>query len=107
MDLGAAKKVKRAGLSVLQDAGSWIWYPSQVEVAWSADGKRWSRSIVTHTTPREQYGRLITELWTGPIDKKARYIRITAKNAGVCPDWHYGKGGTTWIFADEILIDAE
>lgn len=35
---------------------------------------------------------------------KARYIKIKAENYGVCPDWHLGAGGKTWIFVDEITI---
>ena len=34
----------------------------------------------------------------------ARYIKIKAENYGVCPDWHLGAGGKTWIFVDEITI---
>ena len=36
---------------------------------------------------------------------KARYIKVTLKNYGVCPSWHLGAGGDTWIFLDEIEID--
>ncbi len=46
------------------------------------------------------------DLWTDPLDLKARYIKITAKNAGPCPEWHLGAGGKSWIFLDEILIKA-
>jgi len=35
----------------------------------------------------------------------ARYVRITARNYGVIPDWHPGSGGHAWIFVDEILIE--
>ena len=35
---------------------------------------------------------------------KARYIKIKAENYGICPDWHLGAGGKTWIFVDEITI---
>jgi len=35
---------------------------------------------------------------------EARYVRVWARNRGVCPDWHPGAGGSAWIFADEIEI---
>ena len=44
------------------------------------------------------------DLWTGPIGKRAQYIKIMAKNAGPCPEWHLGAGGASWIFLDEVLI---
>lgn len=37
--------------------------------------------------------------------KDARYIKVLAKNAGVCPDWHPGRGNLSWIFADELSIE--
>jgi alpha-L-fucosidase len=38
-------------------------------------------------------------------DASARYIRMVAKNRGVCPAWHPGTGNKAWIFADEIEIN--
>ena len=35
---------------------------------------------------------------------KARYIKVIAKNMGICPGWHWGAGKKAWIFADEIVI---
>ncbi|MCD6347789.1 MAG: hypothetical protein J7L96_10250, partial [Bacteroidales bacterium] len=37
--------------------------------------------------------------------RTARYIRIKAKNRGVCPVWHKGAGGKAWLFADELIIE--
>jgi hypothetical protein len=34
----------------------------------------------------------------------ARYIRVSAKNIGVCPEWHAGAGGKTWLFVDEVIV---
>ena len=33
---------------------------------------------------------------------KTRYVKMIAKNFGVCPEWHLGAGGKSWIFIDEI-----
>ena len=60
---------------------------------------------ITHTVDPKAEGGIATELWTEALGKKARYISIVAKNPGPCPDWHPGKGGSTWIFADEVLIE--
>ena len=35
---------------------------------------------------------------------KARYIKLKAENYGICPEWHLGAGGKTWVFVDEITI---
>jgi len=36
---------------------------------------------------------------------KARFVKVIAKNIGVCPEWHVGEGQPAWIFADEIVIE--
>ena len=35
---------------------------------------------------------------------KAKYIKVKALNYGICPEWHLGAGGKTWLFVDEIAI---
>lgn len=107
VDLGSVKVLKRAGLSMLQDQRSWIWYPGYVDIATSMNGRQWSGTQLDHAIDRRTDGTLIMELWTEPLNKQARYIKIMAKNAGPCPDWHPSKGGASWIFLDEILIETE
>jgi hypothetical protein len=35
----------------------------------------------------------------------ARFIRLFAKNLGVCPAWHAGRGEKAWLFVDEIIVE--
>ncbi|MFZ1688039.1 MAG: GH92 family glycosyl hydrolase [Flavobacteriales bacterium] len=107
IDLGKVKTLKRVGIGALQDQASWIFYPELVEVAWSTTGRTWSSTVVKNRVPREADGSLIMDLFTDEIKKKAQFIKIRVQNGGVCPDWHRGKGGTTWLFLDEVLIEAE
>jgi len=107
IDLGCVQKLKRVGLSVLQDQKSWIWLPSEVTISVSANQRQWSSATVKHDVDRQAEGGILRELWREVGGRKARYIAITAKNAGPCPDWHPGKGGKTWVFADEVLIEVE
>ena len=105
IDLGKVVKLKRVGLSALQDQKSWIWLPSEVIISTSVNQRQWSSTTVTHDVDPKAEGGILRELWTGLLGRKARYIAITAKNAGPCPEWHPGKGGATWIFVDEVLIE--
>lgn len=105
IDLGKPMRVKRAGVGVLQDQKSWIWYPSEVEFAFSMNGRQWTTMLVTNEVPRTEEGALTQELWTPVLDSRVRYVKITARNAGPCPDWHPGAGNPTWIFADEFLLE--
>ena len=36
---------------------------------------------------------------------RAIYIKIVAENYGICPEWHLGSGGDTWLFLDEITVE--
>ncbi|MEZ4740152.1 MAG: GH92 family glycosyl hydrolase [Flavobacteriales bacterium] len=107
IDLGDVATVTQVGLSVLQDQRSWIWLPADVQFAFSINGRQWSTETVHHDVPMTTEEALTHEMVTPILSKKARYIKVIGRNAGPCPDWHPGKGGATWIFADEVLITTE
>ena len=107
IDLGRVRKLNRAGVGMLQDQNSWIFYPEYVDIAWSMNGRQWSSTKLVPGVDRKAEGGLTMDLWSGTIGKKARYLKLMAKNGGPCPDWHKGKGGATWIFLDELLLDVE
>ena len=107
VDLGRSQRLDSLGVGMLQDMGSWIWFPEYVDIAWSTNGRMWSSRRLVPTVDRHAAGGRILSLWTGPLHKHARYIRIMAKYPGPCPDWHPGAGGASWIFLDEVLIATE
>jgi predicted alpha-1,2-mannosidase len=107
IDLGRPMTVKRVGLGVLQDQRSWIWFPADVQVALSTNQRQWSTATITHDVSQQDEGTIVRDLWSAPLGRKARYITLIARNAGPCPDWHPSAGGASWIFADEVLIEAE
>jgi hypothetical protein len=106
VDLKEVRAVRRAGASFIQDARSWIWMPTEVEVWVSEDG------VVFHQVARvendladdtEEVVRrdLVADL--GGVE--TRFIRVVARNYGTIPDWHPGRGGGAFIFVDEILVE--
>jgi hypothetical protein len=107
IDLGKVVKLKRVGLSALQDQKSWIWLPKEVTFSTSANKRQWSSRTISNDVDRKTEGGMLLEFWTEILNSKVRYIAIDAKSAGPCPDWHPGKGGPTWIFVDEVLIETE
>lgn len=107
IDLGRPMKVTGAALSVLQDQRSWIWYPAEVEFAFSTNGRQWSTARATNTIPRDHVGSMTTTMGIDGIGKRARYVKVIARSTGPCPEWHPGHGGASWIFADEVLITTE
>ncbi len=106
IDLGKIQKINLLSTGFLQDQNSWIFMPEKVDYLISVNGKDFDfiGSVNNNISLRDD-GGIIQNLALRKINKKARYIKVIAKNMGNCPDWHKGEGGKTWIFADEIVIE--
>lgn len=106
IDLGKTNKISLIRTGFLQDIQSWIFFPLQVDYQWSNDGRAFSAPVsVINTTPQFQEGAILREFSIVIEPITARFIKISAKNIGVCPPWHKGAGNKAWIFADEIIIE--
>jgi predicted alpha-1,2-mannosidase len=106
IDLGKKQKIKQIGISFLQDTKSWIFMPLWVKFEISYDGKNFSMvGKIKNSVNEQSEGPTIKDFILKNVNKKVRYIHITAKNRGSCPKWHIGYPGKAWIFADEIWID--
>ena len=105
IDLGSRQKVNRLAGSFLQEQGSWIFMPKEVEFFVSDDGKNF-RSVgrVTNQVALDEEDSVIQELAVRPRCE-TRYVKMAAKNIGTCPDWHPGAGQPAWIFCDEFIIE--
>ena len=106
VDLGEAKRLKRITCGFLENQYVWIFLPTVVEISISRDGKTFDliqhirdKALVRNSKP--QFKDYVTDL----PDMRARYVRIKARNVGICPDWHPGAGGKAWLFCDEIIIE--
>ena len=105
VDLGSKMRVNRLAGSFLQDQGSWIFMPKEVEFFVSDDGKNF-RSVgkATNWIDEKEEDAVTQELGVRPRCD-ARYVRMAAKSIGICPDWHVGAGQPAWIFCDEFIIE--
>ena len=105
IDLGTKMKINRLAGSFLQEQGSWIFMPKEVEFFVSDDGKKF-RSVgkKTNEIAENEDDAVIQELGVRPRCE-ARYVKMAAKNIGICPDWHVGAGQPAWIFCDEFIIE--
>ncbi len=89
----------------MQDIRSWIFFPTKIEILTSTDNETYTRlSSITNTFSDTLEGTFTKDFIfkTHPI--QARYIKVKAENYGVCPEWHLGAGGKTWLFVDELTI---
>ena len=105
IDLGERQKINRLAGSFLQEQGSWIFMPKEVEFFVSDDGKKF-RSVgkAINYVALDEEDAVIQELAVRPRCE-ARYVKMAAKTIGTCPSWHVGAGQPAWIFCDEFIIE--
>jgi predicted alpha-1,2-mannosidase len=105
IDLGSVKTVSRVELGCLQDNNSWIFFPRSVEFSFSSDGSTFLIPVSVANTVSER-DEVIRRMDFGADQQsvRARYVRVRAKNIGVCPEWHKGVGNKAWLFVDEITV---
>lgn len=105
IDLGKIKAISSVQARFLQSINSWVFLPQNVEFSISEDGIHFEKIAAFDNSAKLHQEDSFIEINTSKAEsKKARYIRIFAKNIGICPDWHAGKGGKAWLFVDEIVI---
>lgn len=107
VDLGKVTTIDKISVGALQDIKSWIFYPPEIELLGSDNGTGFSPiTVMKNYFSDNEYGAFIKEFEFIPTTKvQYRYIKVKVKNYGVCPKWHLGKGGDTWLFLDEITVE--
>lgn len=106
LDLGEPKEVSRLTLGVMEDTGSYIFFPKGMDVSVSEDGRKYKK-VVSKTYPTAA-GPSPPELanFSETFDPvAARYIKVHVKSNLVNPDWHPAPGAGCWIFVDEVIVE--
>lgn len=105
IDLGESKELTSVSLGCLEAQGSWIFYPTSVEVLLSEDGEtfRSAGRIEVDSGARVQ-GDHKRDFSISISKQNARFINVRAASLMKCPEWHMGAGGGAWIFVDEIVV---
>lgn len=105
IDLKKETSFSKIAVGVLQDNNAWIFSPTQIEIFTSADGVTFQPFDVIKSNIDEHTEGAIVQDFSSIKRGNTRFMKIIAKNRGVCPDWHKGKGYKSWIFLDEISIE--
>jgi hypothetical protein len=61
-------------------------------------------TVITNTVSEKDEPIQIKEFSADISPVNARYVRLRAKNLGICPEWHKGAGNKAWLFVDEITV---
>lgn len=105
VDLGEEKSISEVMVGFLQDTRAWIYYPKFVEFYYSIDGESFEfldKEVKEKNEKRVEVGKKDI---TSNKSVKARYIKVFAKNEGICPEWSIMPGeGPTFMFVDQITV---
>lgn len=106
VDLQEAKEITEISARFLQDQRSWILMPTKVDYYVSEDNVNFTYfgSVTNTLDPKIEENQIQNFTFSETKGKKARYVRVIAKNFGKLPEWHQGAGGDAFIFVDEITI---
>ncbi len=105
IDLGKTTDINRVATTFMQSIGAWIFLPKEIEFSFANNTNSFGNAItITHNEDLKETETFV-HLFEKDVKMKARYIKITAQNIGVCPNWHSGAGNDAWLFVDEIMID--
>ncbi len=106
IDLGNTKRINKISANFLQNYESYIFPPVEIIYSISTDGLRFNEIFkhkeesfnTTNKANIKKFDAILNNI-------ECRYIRVFAKNIGICPNWHKGKGDKAWIFIDEVTIE--
>ena len=106
IDLRRKKNLNLIKTDFLNNPDSWIFLPEKIKYSVSTDGKNFNDiySIIPDSRNQHNINSEIKEYSVILKNREVRFIRILAKNIGVCPEWHPGDSNKAWLFIDEITI---
>ena len=105
IDLKKHTNISEITAGFLQNQSNWIFLPESVDFEVSKDNKKYEAIAFLNNaeTSPEVIVRKV-EYSKKFESKQARYIKVTAKNIGICPEWHRGDGKKAWMFCDEVIV---
>lgn len=107
VDLGKNQDITSIETNFLEDQGSWIFFPTEVQLLVSSDGKNFqSYTSQTIDTPTPTDTVEIKTIKGEEKRSNIRYVKLIAKTLGPVPTWHKGHPykGRSWVFVDEIAV---
>jgi predicted alpha-1,2-mannosidase len=101
------RQISSISVSCFQDTKAWIFHPKSLTVEVSEDGITYKKVGTTRNSSVDdrREGATINPIRMDFPPVAAKYVRIRVENYGLCPQWHLGAGGETWLFLDEIVVE--
>lgn len=104
IDLQTTLHVRSVTASFLCDPNSGIFLPPSVAVYTSTDGRHFELAGEQPNDAGNIRGEPYLHKVSIPVGRSTRYVRVVARAFGPIPDGYLFKGSTSWLFADEVLV---
>lgn len=106
IDLGVPTAIRGLSAGFLSCPANGIYLPPQVEFSISDDGITFRPAAkVKASRPPSGVTSIRMEIATGPLDLRARYVRVHASSLGPIPVGQPGAQKPSWLFVDELLLN--
>tara|TARA_R110001606_G_scaffold163967_1_gene308265 strand:- start:142 stop:2469 length:2328 start_codon:yes stop_codon:yes gene_type:complete len=100
IDLESPTELEKISVGALENQGSGIYFPIQVEVFLSDDGKTFRSAGSAKRKYAANNGSELKDFVIQIGKQTARYIKVKATNLGTAPT-----GGGSWMFIDEVVVE--
>lgn len=106
LDLGTLKSINELSSGFLQYNNAWIFFPVEVSYEVSDDGINYRKlgTVPNKDFPENKEQKIQEYTLKLSSEIQTRFVRMKAKNLGICPDWHDAAGSKAWLFIDEIAL---
>ena len=84
----------------MENQGSGIYFPIQVEVLLSENGRTFKSAGIVKREYVANNGSELKDFVVKIEEQTARYIKVIATNLGNSPS-----GGGSWMFVDEVVVE--
>lgn len=105
INLGKTQNVSNVEVHFLDDPRHWIFLPERFVVDISEDGVNFKPAGDNNLPSLEEHYEVHVNRTSIPVNsKKVRYIRVTANNRKMLPDWRYRDNKKPMIACSEIYV---
>lgn len=102
IDFGVPTSIDSVSVNTLDQSGSWIYLPKEIDISVSEDGISYT-PIASKQVDSVKDRK--TRKFTVQVKTSTRYIKVVAKNIGTIPVGLPGAGSPAWLMVDEIEVN--
>ena len=100
IDLESPTELEKISVGALENQGSGIYFPIQLEVFLSDDGQTFKSAGIVKRDYAANNGSELKDFVVEVGKQTTRYIKVKATNLGSSP-----AGGGSWMFVDEVVVE--